>query len=152
MYWNRLLLWKDGIDKPCSFQSHVGKVRSWPTTVLYWNSLLLEFSFNLFFLNVTSPQTVPIGRPVLEMKTKQKKVCASAARGIHLLPTWMGSEKGFNGVDIWIKALKMEALLSHRDQGKFEKPFQVEDMTRTKVQGENRASKISQTQNSKDLY
>lgn len=64
----------------------------------------------------------------------------------------MESEKGFNGVDIWIKALKMDALLSHRDQGKSERSFQVEDVARTKVQGENRASKISQTQNSKDLH
>lgn len=64
----------------------------------------------------------------------------------------MESEKGFNGVDIWIKALKMDVLSSHRDQGKSERSFQVEDVARTKVQGENIASKISQTQNSKDLH
>lgn len=63
----------------------------------------------------------------------------------------MESEKGFNGVDIWFKALKMDALLSHRDQGKFERSFQVEDMARTKGQGENRASKISQTQQQRPI-
>ena len=46
----------------------------------------------------------------------------------------------------------MDVLSSHRDQGKSERSFQVEDVARTKVQGENIASKISQTQNSKDLH
>lgn len=145
-FYEMMALTRPVLFKVMSANSEVGRLPFSIEIVRYWNSPFISSSWMspVHKLSKSGGQCYK-WRP-------SRKSSMPAQQGIHLLPTWMESEKGFNGVDIWIKALKMDVLSSHRDQGKSERSFQVEDVARTKVQGENIASKISQTQNSKDLH